>query len=159
MDNISSNNIEVALIQHKLINCNAEMITPPSEVAGGSIEVIYNVETPKKTGVFKKNDSFELKLLVEINGKLKTEEIAFRVSCKMEGNFRIVNCDDIGVSTDNTIKLWSLSANLLCPLAVQFAMDMVSRMGYKNVNVPLFIPRLNLLGINRKKNPSKKTKK
>jgi len=160
MDNQSSNNVEIALIQHQLLSCNAEIKIKPSPDMGGNVEFSIGIATPKVPGILKRGDSFTLGIQIDITGKIKdTDDIAFYVTCKMEGLYHIVNCDDKGIPTINGFNLWTLSASQLCHLVAQFATDMVSRMGYKNIIVPAFIPSMVTEQIIPEKKLSKKSKK
>jgi preprotein translocase subunit SecB len=160
MDNKSSDNVEVALIQHQLLSCNAETIIKPSPDMGGNIEISINVNTPKSPGILKKNDTFAISVQIGVIGKVKdTKDIAFNVSCEMEGSYRLINCDDNGIPTNNNINLWISSTRQLFPLVALFTTDLISRLGFKNINVPAFVPSQFLLQTKPEKKSSKKSKK
>ena len=160
MDNKSSDNVEIALIQHQLLNCNAEAKIKPSPDMGGNIEISINLKTPNTPGVLKKNDSFAISVQIGVTGKVEdSKDIAFNVSCEMEGIYRIINCDDNGIPTNNNINLWTSSTRQLFPLVAQLTTDLVSKLGFKNINVPAFVPSEFLLQTKPEKKSSKKSKK
>jgi preprotein translocase subunit SecB len=141
MDNLSSNNVEIALTEYRLLNCKAESKIKASPNSGGSLEITSGVGTPTSPPILKKNSLFVIKISVEIIGKPKdSKDIAFSASCNFEGKYRITNCEKSGVSTKDNLKLWALAINQLHPLVSQFVSDIVSKMGFKNVNVPPLLP-------------------
>lgn len=160
MDYQSSDNVEVALIQHQLLRCNAEANIKPSPDMGGNIEISINLNTPKSPRILKKNDSFAISVQIGVIGKVKdSKDIAFNVSCEMEGFYRLVNCDDNGIPTNNNVNLWISSTRQLFPLVAQFTTDLVSKLGFKNISVPAFIPSQFILQTKPDKKTSKKSKK
>lgn len=160
MENNASKNVETALIQHRLVSCNAEAKIQPSPKMGGNIEILIKLNTPETPEIIKKNDMFDINVMVEVNGKVKeTDEIAFNASCEMEGTFQLVNCEGIGIPTSDGLHLWTLSTKQLFPLVAQFANDLISKLGFKNINIPASIPGKLLLHKKPVKKPAKKTKK
>jgi len=156
MDYQSSDNVEVALIQHQLLRCNAEANIKPSPDMGGNVEIVINLNTPKSPSILNKNDSFSISLQIGVIGKVKdSKDIAFNVLCEMEGSYRLINCNDNGITTKNNVNLWTSSARQLFPLVAQFTTDLVSKLGFKNISVPAFVPSEFLL----QAKPSKKNLK
>lgn len=157
MDHQPSDNVEVALIQHQLLRCNAEANIKPSPDMGGNVEIVINLNTPKSPSTLNKNDSFSISLQIGVIGKEKdSKDIAFSVLCEMEGSYRLINCNDNGITTKNNVNLWTSSARQLFPLVAQFTTDLVSKLGFKNINVPAFVPSDFLLQTKpRKKNLKK----
>ena len=160
MDHKSSDNVEVALIQHQLNRCSAEAKIKPSPDLGGNIEILINVETPKKPSILRKDDNFIISVQIGVTGKIKdTKDIAFNVSCEMEGTFSLINCDDKGIPVNNGLNLWILSTRQLFPLVSQYTTELVSRLGFKNISVPSFVPSQFLLRPKSVKKASAKSKK
>lgn len=160
MDYQSSDNVEVALIQHQLLRCNAEAKIKPSPEMGGYIEISANVDIPKKPSILNKDDEFAISVQIGVTGKVKdSKDIAFNVSCEMEGSFRLINCDDKGIPVNKGLNLWILSTRQLFPLVAQYTTDLVSRLGFKNINVPTFVPSQFLLRPKPVKKTSAKSKK
>lgn len=153
MDNLSSNNVETALIQYRLLSCNAEAKIKARPDSGGSIEITSEIKTPSSPAILKKDDPFVIRIFIGIIGKSKdSEDIAFSASCSFEGDYRLVKCEKNGVPIESNFKLWSLAINQLHPLVAQFATDLASRMGFINVIVPPI-----LLGQYAPKSSPKKT--
>lgn len=141
MDNLSSNNIEIALIQYRLLNCNAELKIKTKPDSGGSLVITSEIKAPDTPNILKKDDTFAVNIFIDIAGKLKdSKDTAFSASCEFEGNYRLINCENNGVPAKDNFKLWSLAANQLQPLVSQFVTDIASKMGFKNINVPPIIP-------------------
>lgn len=141
MGNISQySGVEIALIRHQLLTCNAELKNKPKPNTGGSLEIKSEIGTPTEPKVLKKDDEFKVTLLIELTGTSKdSKEIAFSSSCKFEGDYRIVDCEKNGISTKDNIKLWSLAISQLHPLASQFVGDLALKMGFRNIRVPPII--------------------
>ncbi|MDD2852827.1 MAG: hypothetical protein PHY09_13130 [Desulfuromonadaceae bacterium] len=154
MDYQPGDNVEVALIQHQLLRCNAEANIKPSPDMGGNVEIVINLNTPKSPSILNKNDSFSISLQIGVMGKEKdSKDIVFSVLCEMEGSYRLINCNDNGITTKNNVDLWTSSARQLFPLVAQFTTDLISKLGFKNISVPAFVPSEFLLQTTpRKKN-------
>jgi preprotein translocase subunit SecB len=140
MDSISKNIVEIALIQYRLLKCNAELKITTKPVAGGSLEISSAIKTPTAPSFLKKDDQFNINLSLEIIGKLKdSKDTAFSSSCEFEGKYQVINCEKNGVPTKENIKLWALAASQLQPLVSQFVADIALKMGLKNINPPPII--------------------
>jgi len=141
MGNISQySGVEIALIRHQLLTCNAELKNKPKPNTGGSLEIKSEIGTPLGPKVLKKDDQFTITLFIELTGTSKdSKDITFSSSCKFEGNYRIVDCDKNGIPIKDNIKLWSLAVSQLHPLVSQFMGDLAFKMGFRNINVPPII--------------------
>ena len=160
MDILSSNNVEIALIQHRLLNCNAELNIKTKPEMGGNLVITSEIKTPTSPSVLKKDDLFSINLFLDITGKLKdSKDTAFSVSCKFEGKYRVINCEKDGLVTKENSKLWSLAVGQLQPLVSQFTTDLAFKMGLKNITVPPVIAGLYVPLDRPTKIPTKKTKK
>jgi preprotein translocase subunit SecB len=141
MDCKSFKNVDIALTQHRIVRCSAETKIKPSPLMGGFVEFTFGIETPKEATVLKKGDTFSISISVKTIGMTKdNKSVAFQMACKMEGSFNLLNCEDDGISTDDCHDLWMISASQLYPLVAQFATELIARTGFKNINVPPFVP-------------------
>lgn len=139
MENKSVNSAYITLIDHQLITCSAESFVKSSESKGGSVEFITTMEFPDTSTHIKKGESYSIFVGLECIGKVgDTDTVAFRVLCKMEGFCTILNAPEAGIKSSNIF--WFIPANQLYPLLSQFTSDIVSRMGYKNINIPPSVP-------------------
>jgi hypothetical protein len=158
MDNISSNNVEVALLKHRLVKCNAELKSKQEQDSGGNLEITTEINTPKKPEILKTGDSFSISICTTVIGKPKSSEKAiFSFSCELEGDYRLVKCAKSGIATGKNLELWALAIIQLYPLVSQFVTDTTFRMGIKNVNIPPFILS-EIRSHPPKKNPPQKSK-
>jgi len=149
MDIQSCNNVEVSLTQHRLLNCTVKTKIKSSPDIGGSIVISLMVGTPEKPKMLKKGDTFDINVEILISGKVKdTDEDAFNVSCEMEGTYELINCGDNGIPTVNNAIFWTIPTKQLFPLNAQFANDLLVKMGFRNINIPLSFP--NMLPLQKK---------
>ncbi len=158
MDNVSENNIEIALTQYFLVKCNADLKIKYKPSTGGSLQITSELKTPIEPRILKKDDPFTINLSVEVVGKPKNSKgIAFTVSCGFEGNYKIINCGKSGIKTNDNLEFWSLAVSQLHPLASQFVLDITSKMGFKSITVPpIILGQYSLKEIPEKKSPKSK---
>lgn len=142
MDSKFKNNVELMLIQHYLLNSKAEsIIRPAADDKGGNIEFSISVDAPDLPITLKENDSLSIRVTLDCTGTEKeTQNTSFIASCSMIGHFQCFNCDDTGTTIENNIGFWMRPANLLFPLVAQHIYGLITKMGYKGINVPPFIP-------------------
>lgn len=157
MENQSSNNVEIALIKHRLIDCKAETQKKLDTKSGGSLVFSYQIQTPESPETLNKGESFPIAIFIDIKGMLKdTDETAFQVSCGMEGYFEIINCHEDGIQ--NNTGLWKIAAGQLSPVLSQFASELILRMGFSNIHIPPYISGMFEAETKKKRNGKKKTK-
>lgn len=162
MGNISQDScVEIALIRHQLLTCNADLKNKPKPNTGGSLEIKSEIGIPLGPKVLKKDDQFTVTLFIGLTGTSKdSKDIAFSSSCKFEGNYRIVDCEKNGIPIKDNIKLWSLAINQLHPLVSQFVGDLAFKMGFRNINVPpIILSDYSPLTVPKKTAPKKLIKK
>ena len=142
MDGKPTDHVEIELTHHQLLSCNAETKTSPLEGKCGTVEFSSAVETPNKPVIFKENDSFSINISLQCNGKSneKTEPV-FNFVCKMKGFYQVFKCPESGITISGKKDLQSVFVSQLFPLIAQYATETISKMGYKNVQIPLFFPR------------------
>lgn len=143
MADIAKNNVNFSLIDHQLIICNAESKAKPVPGQGGIVEFGINIETPESPSVLKTGDTFSISIVMEstgVNNKDNTE--IFKISCKMAGTYSVVVCPDCGITTSNNDSFWAVASGQLLPLVSQYITDTLSRMGFKNITVPSYVPTL-----------------
>jgi hypothetical protein len=129
----------ITLIHHVLTSCKAENKINPTDSKGGIVEFSTTLEAPDDKSIIKKGESYLISLLLDCTGKTKdSKDIAFQVSCKMEGVCAVIDGSTVGIKSSPD--LWAIPANQLYPLVAQFISDVVSRMGYKNIAIPVSIP-------------------
>lgn len=141
MENNKQPSTEVSLISSRLVECQADVINRTQPEKGGTVQFVITVETPETPDVLKSGDTFTIGILLECKGKNReSKKNDFSIACKMEGKYKVFKCQDCGIITENNHVLWTYSAGMLFPLLAQYVSDTASRMGYKNINVPMFLP-------------------
>ncbi|MDD2367049.1 MAG: hypothetical protein PHN84_12875 [Desulfuromonadaceae bacterium] len=141
MDDLTANNISYALIRHQLISCNSETKVKEQTNQGGKIEFSLSVETPDTPDVLHTGDIFSVGITMKTDGKKSSDNSPlFNVTCKMEGTYKIFACPDNGIMTEGNNNFWALASRQLLPLVAQYTSDILTRMGFKNILVPSFLP-------------------
>lgn len=144
MENKPCNNVEIALVQHRLLDCSAKStIKPP--VSGGKIEFNINLNTPDTPLAVGKDDTFNLGLNITCKGKTSEKNSTmFIASCNIEGTYKVIS-GEINIAEDDgsAFPFWKEQIDKLCPLISQYLSDMVLKMGYKNVPPLLHLPYMN----------------
>lgn len=140
MDNKPCNNAYSSLIHHRILSLVAE--TDDSQTGkGGVIEFTITTEGPDKP-LLKADDTFSLMVSLSCTAKRKEDErVAFSVACKCEGSYQIFDCPKDGITTQEGDNIWHSSASQLLPIIAQYLTEVIGRMGYKNIQVPSFMPK------------------
>lgn len=136
MDVQPQSSVEIILVHHQLVKCNAESKIKAAAGKGGTVEFTIEIESPKIGKKIIPDEIFPIILGLNCIGKAEEDQgIAFQASCSIEGMFHIVDCPKEGIMSNTS--LWVSPARQILPLVAQFVSDMVSRMGYKNIQIPL----------------------
>lgn len=160
--NEAARNVEITLIQHRLLECAAKGHLNPSAItSGGKVELLMGLETPDTPFVIKKGNTMALSLNLNCTGKTSEKaDIIFTASCNMEGVYLVTECPEDGVEIKADVDFWRRHADKLCPVASQYLSDMVIKMGYRPIPIPLSVPEIMPTSLKKRTSivKSKKTK-
>ncbi len=155
MENKPASTAYIALTHHQLISCSAETYIKATVSKGGTIEFTTTMEIPDTSTLLKKGESYSIFVGLDCIGKSEeTNDIAFKISSKMEGICTIANTSENGMKSSDIF--WIVPVNQLYPLLSQFTSEVISRMGYKNIDIP---PMMITAPIRKKLPSNKKIKK
>lgn len=116
-----------------------------------------DIEAPKEKRVLKIDEIFNVAISITATGRRKEDnEIAFSVSCKSEGKYKIFTGPAGGIAAKDNGNVWSLATSQLLPVVASYMTDMFSKMGYGNIAVPPFLGRYAGFETPKKKRASKK---
>jgi len=131
----------ITLINHKVIKFNAEDTIFPQISKGGVVTLTNILETPEDVKKLKTNDTFSVLLTLECKASDgKSEKTAFTVSCSVSGSFIVAQCAQNEINPIGNNTLWNTAASQLMPLLSSYVSEQITRMGFKNIQIPPFLP-------------------
>ncbi len=131
----------VALINHKVVRLYAEDTIFPHESKGGVVSIESTLEIPDDIKELRPNDKFSILLTLECRASDGvSEKTAFTASCKVEGTFVVVKCAHEEINPVANFIFWNTAASQLTPLLSSYISEQITRMGFKNIQIPPFIP-------------------